>query len=108
MKMWAGWALVGMLAAAAVRAEDVRLANGLVIKGQVARATDAGLEVQTPAGSKTYAWETLSWGTRYRYQPSFRANLDPILKGLPPAARTNEAAGIEAAPGPAPEKKPAA
>lgn len=107
MKKWAGWALVCVLAAAAVRAEDVRLANGLVIKGQITRASDAGLEMQTSAGPKTYAWETLSWGTRYRYQPSFRANLDPILKGLPPAARTNEAAEIESAPGPAPEKKPA-
>ena len=66
------------------------MANGVILKGTVKQATDAGLEIQSPAGPKTYTWETLSSATRFRYQPVYRANIDPILQGLPPLARTNK------------------
>lgn len=69
-------------------AQDVRLANGVIIKGSATKATDGGLEVQTPAGLRTYTWESLSVGTRYRHQPVFRANFDTVLQGLPASART--------------------
>ena len=68
------------------------MANGVIVKGTVAQATDVGLEIQNPAGSKTYTWETLSSATRFRYQPIYRENFDPILQGLPPSARTNKPA----------------
>ncbi|MFH0953179.1 MAG: hypothetical protein V1873_02495 [Verrucomicrobiota bacterium] len=69
--------------------QNVRLANGVSIRGEVRNVTDDGLEIQTPTGPRTYSWETLSIATRYQYQPVFRANYEAILQGLPPSARTN-------------------
>ena len=66
------------------------MANGAILKGTVKQATDAGLDIQTPAGPKTYTWESLSSATRFRYQPIYRENFEPILQGLPPSARTNK------------------
>ncbi len=71
-------------------AQEIRMANGVILKGTVKQATSSGLEIQTPAGPKTYTWETLSTATRFRYQPVYRANFDVILQGLPPSARTNK------------------
>ncbi len=76
--------------ALAGRAQTIRLGNGIIIKGEAKAATGAGLEVQTPAGVKTYPWESLSTATRFRYQPSFRANFDVVLQGLPPDARVHK------------------
>ena len=73
----------------AAAAQEIRMANGVILKGTVSQATDAGLEIQTSAGLRTYTWETLSTSTRFRYQPVYRANFDAILEGLPPSARTN-------------------
>ncbi len=80
---------VTLLTAPLCRSQDIRLANGVTIKGEVKQATAGGLEVQTPTGLRTYTWETLSTSTRFRYQPLYRANFDAILQGLPPSARTN-------------------
>lgn len=80
-----------VLAATSSLGEDVRLANGMIIKGEVRGATAEGLEIQTQTGSRTYPWEQLSAGTRYRHQGSYRANFDAVLQGLPPSARTNPA-----------------
>ena len=66
------------------------MANGVILKGEVKQATEAGLEIQSPAGLKTYPWETLSSATRFRYQPIYRKNFAAILRGLPPSARTNK------------------
>lgn len=71
------------------RAQDVRLANGVAIKGSVLKSDDSGLEVQTQVGPRTYTWDTLSPATRYRHQPKFRANYEAVLQGLPPSAWTN-------------------
>ena len=70
-------------------AQEIRMANGVVLKGTVKQATGEGLMLQTPVGLKTYTWETLSAGTRFRYQPVYRENIGFILDGLPPSARTN-------------------
>ncbi len=78
-----------LLAAASAAGQDIRLANGMIVKGTVKQATDAGLEIQAQTGSRVYPWEQLSAGTRYRHQPAYRANFDAILQGLPPSARTN-------------------
>lgn len=89
--------------------QEIRAANGQVIKGQAIRSTDEGLEVQTQTGPRTYSWETLSVSTRYRHDPVFRANYAAILKGLPPSARTIEPdteEGSEAEPEPEAEAQP--
>jgi hypothetical protein len=84
--------LAGLILATALpgSAQEIRMANGVILKGTVKQATDAGLEIQTQAGPKTYTWETLSSATRFRYQPIYRENFEPILQGLPPSARTNK------------------
>ena len=65
-----------VLAAAACRADDPattqppppRMANGLIIEGDVLNVSEEGLTVQSPKGVVTYPWRYLSTGTRYRYQ----------------------------------------
>lgn len=81
--------LVFLAMHAVASAEDIRLLNGVVIRGEARKATNEGLEVLTPQGPKTYAWNTLSAATRYRYQVQYRANLKEILQGQPVSARTN-------------------
>jgi hypothetical protein len=86
------WALIAVFVLAASSfssGQEIRLANGIVIKGEVVGSGKDGLEVKTPLRTQTYSWETLSPATRYRYQPEFRANYDVILRGLPPHMRTN-------------------
>jgi hypothetical protein len=95
-------ALAGGVAA---QGQDIRAANGVVIKGQVLKASDAGLEVQTQTGPRTYTWETLSAGTRFRWQPVYRANYEAILAGQPPSSRTITPDDL---PAPAPEPQPVA
>lgn len=85
-------------ACTAVFGQSIRLANGLIIKGEFRQTTDAGLEIQTPTGSRTLSWETLSAATRYRYQLSYRANYDAILHGSPPSDRTNVVTDIVGGP----------
>lgn len=86
-------------------AQEIRMANGMILKGTFKRATNEGLEIQTAAGAKTYTWETLSAATRFRYQPIYRANFDPIVQGLPPSARTKKP-DAEPVVAPAPAVKP--
>jgi hypothetical protein len=75
--------------------QDVRLASGVVIKGEVIGSNAEGLEVKTGKGTKTYDWKTLSPATRYRYEPEYRANYEVVLRGLPPSRRTNPPLKIE-------------
>lgn len=88
--IFAALSLLAIAGVATVYSEDIRLANGVIVKGDVVGSSPDGLQIQTPAGTKVYSWETLSMATRYRHQPVFRANLDPVLRGLPPHARTNK------------------
>jgi hypothetical protein len=87
-------------------AQEIRMANGMILKGEVKQATDTGLEIQSPAGPKIYTWETLSSATRFRYQPIYRVNFDAILQGSPPSTRTNKLeAEVTAAQAEAPNPK---
>lgn len=70
-----------------VRGQELRLANGAVIPGEVAQVKPEGLEIRTSTGTRVYNWETLSLGTRYRYQPDFRAGYSGVLQGLPASER---------------------
>jgi hypothetical protein len=73
-----------------VLAQEPRLANGKPVKGEVKEATDEGLKVLLPEGEKVLPWKTLSIGTRYRYQPLFRANFDAVIEGVPPSQWTKQ------------------
>lgn len=80
-------------------AEEIRLANGVVVRGEIRQATDSGLEFKTESGGRTYPWYTLSPATRYRLQPAYRANFKDILAGRPAGERQAVATSIrEAAP----------
>jgi hypothetical protein len=89
-----------------VHGQDIRLANGSVVKGTVLQKTDTGLVIQTPSGERTIEWAQLSAGTRYRLQPLYRANYEAVLLGLPVSAWTNAPAADEESA--TPEASPAA
>ena len=80
--------IASILFAAEENPAEIRLVNGRVIKGEILAISEEGLELKTPQGSKLFRWETLSLGTRYRYQASFRENFDAIQKGQVPLATT--------------------
>lgn len=67
--------------------QELRLANGAVIPGELAQVKPEGLEIRTPTGTRLYNWPTLSLGTRYRYQPNFRSGYLGLLEGLPASER---------------------
>ena len=82
--------VLGLLAAVgSADAQEARLANGIVLKGDVKRATGAGLEIATPQGSKIIPWNNLSRATRYRYEVKYRSNVQAVLDGKPPGERKN-------------------
>ncbi|MFH0880708.1 MAG: hypothetical protein V2A34_13415 [Lentisphaerota bacterium] len=80
--------LVLVTLACTASAQSVRLANGTIVQGQVTKNTREGLEIQTAAGPKILTWDTLSMGTRFRYEPAFKANIDAVLQGRPASSRT--------------------
>jgi len=94
-----------VLLASSVFGQEIRLANGVIVKGDVTKLSDAGLELQTTTGTRTYSWETLSPATRFRYQAVFRANFETIAQGLPPSARNNVPDPTEIAQPQAPKAK---
>lgn len=73
-------ALMGGLCLAEDEQAPPRLANGKILPGKVLQATNAGLEVETQRGPKTFPWFSLSAGTRYRLQPGFRERFEASLK----------------------------
>lgn len=94
-----------LLAIAGVtRAEEIRLINGVAVRGEIRAQTDAGIEIQTDAGQRSFPWYALSPGTRYRLQPSYRANFSAILAGKPPGERSqtpSQSAATQTLPAPA-------
>ena len=79
--------LLALLCFESARAQEARLANGVAIKGEVLRALQEGLEIQTPAGPRVFPWPLLSAGTRYRHQPAYKANIGAIQEGRPSSER---------------------
>lgn len=86
---WLPLLAAGLLGGAAI-AQEVRFANGAPVKGEVKAVSPEGMEIQSGATSRLYPWNTLSAGTRFRFDPVYRVNLASIQKGEPAAARTNE------------------
>lgn len=102
--------LTGVLSARLAGGQEIRLANGVVVQGTLVQVKPEGLEMNTPAGPRVLTWETLSAGTRYRHQESFRITYSNILAGASAAERAALYEAKKAAPQPPPppeEKKPA-
>ncbi len=90
MSRTTGWLtvfLLALLCLESAHAQEARFANGVAIKGEVLRAVQEGLEIQTPTGRQVYPWALLSAGTRYRYQPAYKANIGAIQEGRAPSER---------------------
>ncbi len=91
-----------ILAGATGRAEApaaVRLANGALFQGEAEEPTPEGLKVRTPTGTRVIPWKTLSPGTRYRYEPLYRANFMAVVSGLPRSMWTNRPSAPVSKPG---------
>lgn len=74
-----------------LHAQAVRFVNGTTIPGNVTGVNNEGVQIRTSTGVRTLTWDTLSPGTRYRYQPLYRANYQAVLQGVPRARWTNAA-----------------
>jgi len=77
------------IACAGAYGQDLRMANGVILKGAPVKASENGLDVQTATGVRTIEWNSLAPSTRYRHEPLFKANYGTVLEGLPSSARTN-------------------
>lgn len=86
------------------------LVNGVTVTGTVASISGTGVEVTVDGKSRTYPWIMLSPGTRYRYDQSYRMNLDAYQRGAAAAAFTNppDPHYDPMRPDEVPEEKPAA
>ncbi|HOW96833.1 MAG TPA: hypothetical protein P5567_08850 [Kiritimatiellia bacterium] len=98
---------LALVVAGAARGQDIRLANGMPVPGTLVQAKPEGLEISTPTGPRVLTWETLSAGTRFRLQESYRITFSNILEGASVAERAAlyEARKAAPAPEPAPEPK---
>ena len=72
------------------REPQIRLVNGVQIKGTLLEAIDAGLKMQTAKGAHLFLWAHLSPATRFYYEPLFRANFKEILEGVLREGWTNQ------------------
>ena len=81
--------VMSVLMLASAHGQDIRMANGVLMKGDVVSTSKSGLDIQTATGVKTVTWDTVAPSSRYRHDPLFRANFKEILQGLPPSARVH-------------------
>jgi hypothetical protein len=86
--------------------QEIRLANGVVVQGTLLQIKPEGLEMNTPTGPRVLTWETLSAGTRYRHQESFRATYSNVLAGASAAERAAFFEARKAEPKPEPPPPP--
>jgi len=86
------WTFTGFVCAFAQNGNgdgSVTLINGVVVNGNVQGISDAGLEIKVGKTSRTYPWYALSPGTRFKYDQSYRMNLDGYLAGSDVSQLTN-------------------
>lgn len=86
--------LLPMLGAAG----EIRLAHGVVVPGELVSRDATGVVIRASGGDKAIGWEMLAPGSRFRWDPLFRANILAALRGQPRAAWTNPPAALEALP----------
>lgn len=84
-----GAALLGLLPSAQAEEPMITLLNGVVIGGSVTGVSTGGLAIANNDKQRTYPWHALAPGTRFRYDQTYRMNLDGFLSGSPAATLTN-------------------
>lgn len=67
----------------------INLINGMSINGTIEGISEAGLEITVGRSKRTYPWYALSPGTRFKYDQSYRMNIDGYLSGAPASSLTN-------------------
>jgi hypothetical protein len=79
--------LTGLLLSYSALAQEivshVRLLNGTPLKGEVAEVTAEGMALRSGSAIRFYPWPALAPGTRYRFDPLYRANLAAAQQGRP-------------------------
>lgn len=84
-----------------------RYLNGMPVKGEVSAVFPEGMEIRSGTSKRVYPWTAFSAGTRFRYDPLYRANLVAAQSGQPISAWTQPPdGGYEARTAPAPEALP--
>ncbi len=69
------------------------LLNGTALRGEIVEVRADGIEIQAGAAVRFYPWTAFAPGTRFRFDPLYRANLDAAQQGLPVARWPNPADG---------------
>ena len=70
-------------------AQEVRLLNGTIVKGEVLSVRAEGMEIRTGDAPRLFPWSALSHGTRYRFDPLYRSNFTFAQQGRPADQWTN-------------------
>lgn len=87
------WLAVTAIVSHVVMAQDngttITLINGAQVSGKVKSVSTSGLEIVVGRTTRAYPWHALSPGTRYRYDQSYRMNIDGYLAGHETALLTN-------------------
>lgn len=75
------------------------LLNGAPLRGEIVSVRPEGIEVQSGGTSRVVPWYAFAPGTRFRYDPLYRANVKAAQQGMPPTRWPNPADGeLSAAP----------
>lgn len=80
------------LAALSARGQETPgliLLNGAPLRGEVIAVRPDGVEVRAGAATRLHPWSAFAPGTRYRFDPLYRANLTAAQQGLPVARWPN-------------------
>ncbi|HMO51635.1 MAG TPA: hypothetical protein PKE26_10390 [Kiritimatiellia bacterium] len=83
--------LPGLIAPAISAETTFTLINGVVLTGEVASVSDAGMEIQVGRTKRAYPWVAFAPGTRFRFEGIYRTNLEGVLAGRAPEELTQPA-----------------
>jgi len=68
---------------------SITLINGSVVRGRVTKCSEAGIEIMAGSSTRTFPWNALAPGSRYKYDVHYRVNASGFLSGEPQVALTN-------------------
>lgn len=90
MRLGIGIFIVALATAALGQdAPIVRFVNGTPVKGEVTSVKPEGLEITNGEAGKVYPWSAFAAGTRFRFDPLYRANFSLAQQGKPMSRWTN-------------------
>jgi len=69
--------------------DSITLINGVNVSGKVLGVSAVGMEVMVGKTRRTYPWYALSPGTRFKFDQTYRMNIDGYLAGSETSRLTN-------------------